>query len=102
MAKDAKKANKIEKRLMTLNAGYEKRSKQLIKEIQTMWEEYQKAQQQKACFEKLEAQEAVALPARITALTEDLQLVKKRESELQQRYARLKFELDEVRVTGNI
>merc|ERR1712224_1144466 len=33
MTKDAKKANKVEKRLMTLTMGYEKRSMQLIKEI---------------------------------------------------------------------
>lgn len=96
MKRDAKKANKLEKRLMTLNGGYEKRSAQLIKDIQDKFEKYQEAQRQLASFEKLEAQEAVALPKRLTVLKDEVEQVKKRESDLQQRYARLKFELDKA------
>eukprot|EP00656_Telonema_subtile_P006151 TRINITY_DN12824_c0_g1_i1.p1 TRINITY_DN12824_c0_g1~~TRINITY_DN12824_c0_g1_i1.p1 ORF type:complete len:273 (+),score=73.60 TRINITY_DN12824_c0_g1_i1:141-959(+) len=102
MTKDAKKANKLEKRLMTLNTGYEKRATQLIKETQVLFEQYQQAEQQKACFEKLQAQESIALPKRLTILKEELEIVKKRESDLQQRYARLKFELDDARVTCDL
>jgi len=93
MTKDAKKANKMEKRLMTLTQGYEKRATQLIKETQTMYEEYQQAQTDLQSFERLEASEVVALPRRIEALDEEIELVTKREVELQQRYARLQYEL---------
>lgn len=102
MRRDAKKAAKIEKRLNTLNTGYEKRATQLIKETQLVFEKYHQAQQQKACFEKLQAQERLALPQRLTILKEEVGIVQKRESDLQQRYARLKFELDEARVTGDL
>lgn len=102
MTRDSKKANKLEKRLMTLNTGYEKRANQLIKETQVLFDQYQQAEQQKACFEKLQAQEGIALPKRLTILKEELDLVKKREADLQQRYARLKFELDEARVTSDL
>ena len=54
MTRDAKKANKLEKRLNTLNGGYEKRSSQLIKDIQDKYGKFQEAQRQLASFEKLE------------------------------------------------
>lgn len=44
----------------------------------------------------VQAQEAVALPKRLTVLKDEVEQVKKRESDLQQRYARLKFELDKA------
>jgi len=56
MTKDAKKANKMEKRLMTLTQGYEKRATQLITETQTMYEEYQQAQTDLQSFQRLEVE----------------------------------------------
>ena len=41
----------------------------------------------------VQASEAVALPRRVEALDEEIELVTKREVELQQRYARLQYEL---------
>jgi pre-mRNA-splicing factor CDC5/CEF1 len=96
MTKDAKKANKMEKRLMTLTQGYEKRATQLIKETQKMYEEYQQAQTDLQSFQRLEASEAVALPRRMEALNEEIEVVTKREADLQQRYARLQYELANI------
>lgn len=67
MKRDAKKANKLEKRLMTLNGGYEKRSAQLIKDIQDKFEKYQEAQRQLASFEKLEVGRVLACEIQLGA-----------------------------------
>jgi len=96
MTKDAKRANKMEKRLMTLTQGYEKRATQLINETGKMYEECQQAQTELQSFQRLETQEVVALPRRVEALNEDIEAVTKREIELQQRYARLQYELSNM------
>lgn len=86
MSKEAKRANKLEKKLATYTAGYEKRAKQLIQEIQEMHEKLETKSQELSCFKALKAQEAAALPARLATLTEEVEIAKKRESQLQTQF----------------
>jgi len=83
MTKEAKKANKLEKKLQTLTAGYQKRAEQLISEIQSMHAEQETKAQELECFKALQAQEDSALPLRITTLEEEVDAAKKRETQLQ-------------------
>jgi len=83
MTKEAKKANKLERKLQTLTAGYHKRATQLIEGIQAMHTEQETKTQELQCFSALQAQEEAAVTRRITTLKEEVELAKKRESQLQ-------------------
>lgn len=97
MTKEAKKANKMEKKLHTLTAGYQKRAQQLLEEIQSMHAEQETKSQELDCFKALKGQEEAALPLRISTLKEDVELAKKRESQLQSLYKEKKEELSQLR-----
>lgn len=93
MGKEAKKANKMEKKLKTLTAGYEARAKQLLEEINVFHAEQETKSQELACFMNLEAQERFALPLRTASLKEEVDTAKKRESQLQYDF---KSKMDEL------
>jgi len=97
MAKDAKKANKLEKKLQTLTAGYQKRATQLIEEIQSMHSEQETKTHELNCFLALQAQEKEALPRRIKALREEVEEAQQRESNLQRDFKEKMDTLSELR-----
>jgi len=97
MGKDAKKANKLEKKLQTLTAGYQNRAQQLIEEIQTMHAEQETKSQELSCYTALKAQEAAALPARLKTLQEEVEIATQREKRLQTEFQEKMEELSELK-----
>jgi len=97
MTKEAKKANKLEKKLNTLTAGYQKRAEQLITEIQSMHTEQETKTHELNCFLALQAQEKEALPRRIKALREEVEEAQQRESNLQREFKEKMDTLSELR-----
>ncbi|XP_044726602.1 cell division cycle 5-like protein [Chrysoperla carnea] len=89
MAKEAKQAAKMEKKLRILTGGYQSRVQALIKKIQDTFEQIEQASLELSTFKFLQDQEKAALPRRIAALTEDVNRQLERERELQARYGEL-------------
>jgi len=97
MTKEAKRANKLEKKLNTLTQGYNVRSEELLAEIQEMHTEQETKLQELKCFQALEKQERFALPLRVGGLKEDVEAAKKRETQLQHAFASKRDELQALR-----
>jgi len=93
MAKEAKKANKMEKKLKTLTQGYTTRAQTLHDEIASMYVEQETKTQELKCFQALEQQESFALPLRLNNLKEEVADAKKREAKLQLDF---KLKMDEL------
>ncbi|XP_003741284.1 cell division cycle 5-like protein [Galendromus occidentalis] len=89
MAREAKKAGKLEKKLRVLLGGYHSRSQALEKRIQELQDQQEQASIEKDTFEALAAQEAGASSRRLENLREDVQRQKEREAELQEKYRAL-------------
>lgn len=89
MAKDAKKAAKIEKKLDVLLGGYKKKANALSAEIQEKQQALQEKTIELNCFKGLQGHEAVALPQRKSDLTALLKEQEDREATLQARYSEL-------------
>mmetsp|Transcript_38779 Transcript_38779/g.82618 ORF Transcript_38779/g.82618 Transcript_38779/m.82618 type:complete len:798 (-) Transcript_38779:366-2759(-) len=87
MARDAKRANKAEKKVDVLLGGYKKRAAALSKEIQAKHEAIASKRVELACFQALEAREAFAAPQRLAELRQLLKEQTDREGTLQAKYA---------------
>uniref|UniRef100_A0A2R5LNQ6 Putative mrna splicing protein cdc5 myb superfamily n=1 Tax=Ornithodoros turicata TaxID=34597 RepID=A0A2R5LNQ6_9ACAR len=86
MTREAKKAAKIEKKLRVLLGGYQSRGQALIKQIQELAEQIEQTHLELKTFEALQDHEALAIPKRVEALTEDVNRQVEREKSLQKRY----------------
>ena len=86
MAREAKKAGKMEKKLRVLLGGYHSRSQALVKQLQDLQDQLEQASVEKETFEGLSKHETAAIPRRLQHLLEDVERQKKRESELQKKY----------------
>lgn len=96
MAREAKKAAKMEKKLKILTGGYQSRAQALIKQLQDYYEQIDQANLELNTFQFLEEQEKAALPRRVQSLTEDVNRQMEREKVLQKRYGELQGEIKEV------
>lgn len=93
MAKEAKKAAKMEKKLKILTGGYQSRAQALIKQLQDYFEQIDQASLELNTFKFLQDQEKAALPRRMQSLTEDVSRQMERERGLQNRYAELQGQI---------
>jgi pre-mRNA-splicing factor CDC5/CEF1 len=89
MTKTAIKAGKAEKKLGITLGGYQARSKALMKRIADTFHELQKSKIDLESFSRLQRNEAVTGPRRLATLKEEVEILERRESLLQQRYAEL-------------
>lgn len=96
MAKEAKRCGKIEKKLKILTAGYQARAQALVKQFQDTNEQIEQNSLALSTFKFLAAQEDLAIPKRLESLTEDVMRQTEREKSLQNRYAQLTEELEEL------
>jgi len=90
MARDGKKAQKVEKKLELLLGGYKKRSASLSSSAVALHTTVQEKRVELTCFEALRAREALAAPQRLSDLSALLSEQTAREAELQAEYAELK------------
>lgn len=97
MAKEAKRAAKMEKKLKILTGGYQSRAQALIKQLQDLYENIDTATLELNTFKFLEEQEKSALPRRIQSLTEDVNRQMEREKVLQKKYAEYQFEIKQLK-----
>lgn len=86
MTREAKKAAKVEKKLRVLLGGYQSRGQALIKQIQELAEQIEQTHLELKTFQALQEHEALAIPKRVEALTEDVNRQVEREKTLQKRY----------------
>lgn len=93
MAKEAKRAAKMEKKLKILTGGYQSRAQALIKQLQDMYDSIDQANLEYNTFKFLQEQEKVALPRRVQSLTEDVNRQMEREKALQKRYSEMQNQI---------
>jgi len=93
MAKEAKRAAKMEKKLKILTGGYQSRAQGLIKQLHDMYDNIDQANLELNTFRFLQEQEQSALPRRIQSLTEDVNRQMEREKGLQKRYSEFQSEM---------
>ncbi|XP_066139936.1 cell division cycle 5-like protein [Euwallacea fornicatus] len=96
MAKEAKKAARMEKKLKILTGGYQSRAQALIKQLNDTYENIDIANLELKTFKFLQEQEMNALPRRLQSLTEDVNQQVEREKALQMRYGELQNEIGEL------
>ncbi|CAH0552770.1 unnamed protein product [Brassicogethes aeneus] len=96
MAKEAKKAAKMEKKLKILTGGYQSRAQVLIKQLHDLFDNIDQANLELNTFKFLQEQEKSALPRRIQSLTEDVNRQMEREKALQHKYGELQFQMKEI------
>ncbi|KAK9881191.1 hypothetical protein WA026_014539 [Henosepilachna vigintioctopunctata] len=96
MAKEAKRAAKMEKKLKILTGGYQSRAQSLIKHIQELNEQADQANLDLNTFKFLLEQEKVALAKRKQGLTEDVSRQAEREKALQLRYSELQTQIKDI------
>jgi pre-mRNA-splicing factor CDC5/CEF1 len=89
MAKDQKKATKIEKKLEVTLGGYRKRAKAAAAEMEQQHDAIAEKKLQLNCFERLAQGEALARPQRLGELEGLVTAQAEREKVLQARYAEL-------------
>ena len=98
MAKEAKKAGKIEKKLKVLLGGYQSRAASLIKQINDTSGQIESLRLEKSTFQRLQVQEEMAINKRICALRDDVSRQVAREKSLQERYDQLKRRKEQLDV----
>ncbi|KAG1751396.1 pre-mRNA splicing factor component-domain-containing protein [Suillus paluster] len=89
MSKEASKASKIEKKLDITLGGYQARSKALSKRVTEAFDDLVRTKVDYESFARLSINEAAAGPRRLEALTEEVDVLSRRERLLQERYAEL-------------
>ncbi|KAG2132562.1 pre-mRNA splicing factor component-domain-containing protein [Suillus cothurnatus] len=89
MSKEASKASKAEKRLDITLGGYQARSKALSKRVTEAFDELVRTKVDYESFARLSINEAAAGPRRLEALSEEVEVLSRRERLLQERYAEL-------------
>ncbi|KAB7503370.1 Cell division cycle 5-like protein [Armadillidium nasatum] len=102
MAKQAKRAAKLEKKLKTLLGGYQARSATLTSSLQDTYNQLETARLELSTFTFLKELETVAIPRRLATISEDVNRQTEREKELQTRYDELQRELEELKEKYNI
>ncbi|KAI8057057.1 pre-mRNA splicing factor component-domain-containing protein [Syncephalis plumigaleata] len=96
MMKEASRAAKVEKKLNITLGGYQARSRALRKQVSETHKELDQVSLELASFDALRLSETGAIPRRIEQLQEEVDMLAKRETTLQQRYASLARERDET------
>ena len=96
MAKQAKKAAKLEKKLKILLGGYQARAASLTSSLQDAATQLETARLELSTFAFLKKLETVAIPRRLETISEDVSRQTERENELQRRYDTLKRRLEEL------
>nr|SVE79992.1 EOG090X02CC [Daphnia magna]SVE80619.1 EOG090X02CC [Daphnia magna]SVE81189.1 EOG090X02CC [Daphnia magna]SVE82387.1 EOG090X02CC [Daphnia magna] len=86
MAKEAKKAAKLEKKLRTLTAGYQSRSQALHKQTQDLIDQVEAARIELDTYSFLKKHEDAAIPNRLENVQQDVLVQTERERELQKRF----------------
>nr|CAG4649149.1 EOG090X02CC [Scapholeberis mucronata]SVE93491.1 EOG090X02CC [Scapholeberis mucronata] len=89
MAREARKAAKLEKKLRTLTAGYQSRSQALQKQTQDLIEQIEAARVELDTYSFLKKHEDAAIPNRIEILRQDLLGQADRERKLQAHFQHL-------------
>ncbi|XP_046435737.1 cell division cycle 5-like protein [Neodiprion virginianus] len=98
MTGEAKRAAKMEKKLKILTGGYQTRAQGLSKQIHDLWEQIEQAHLELSTFKFLQAQEEAAVPRRLNALMEDVNRQTERERILQNKFAELQDQLQQLQV----
>ncbi|KAL1497690.1 hypothetical protein ABEB36_008608 [Hypothenemus hampei] len=93
MAKEAKKAARMEKKLKILTGGYQSRAQSLLKQLEDMYTNIDVANLELNTFKFLQEQEMNALPRRLQSLTDEVDRQVEREKALQNRYSELQNEI---------
>jgi len=96
MAKEAKKAAKLEQKMKIILGGYQSKAQGLIKSVQEMNNQIESAHVELLTFENIRQQELAAIPKRVQQLTDDVQKQQIREKELQKKFGDLLFERDNL------
>ena len=96
MMEDAKKAQRLEKKLKVLLGGYQSRAIALSKQVQDLHEQLMQCRIESETFTMLRDQETGAIPRRLRALEEDVERQTKREKGLQELYSDLLYEKDKL------
>ncbi|CAG8523095.1 8965_t:CDS:10 [Dentiscutata erythropus] len=98
MIKDASRAAKLEKKLNITLGGYLSRSSALVKKTLESFEEVEQAKIELDSFQSLNLSEKVAIPKRIETLQNEVDHLVRREHELQERYATLLNQKQEIQL----
>jgi pre-mRNA-splicing factor CDC5/CEF1 len=93
VTREGKKAAKLEQKIALLHGGYERVAVSTAKDVQDAAARVAEIETELACFRKLRAHEVLVAPARVGALKEEVEALKQREGELQNRYAALHSDL---------
>ncbi|XP_006882194.1 PREDICTED: cell division cycle 5-like protein [Elephantulus edwardii] len=97
MTTEAKRAAKMEKKMKILLGGYQSRAMGLMKQWNDLWDQIEQAYLELRTFEELKKHEDSAIPRRLECLKEDVQRQQDREKELQNRYADLLLEKENLK-----
>ncbi|KAK8748013.1 hypothetical protein OTU49_016270 [Cherax quadricarinatus] len=97
MAKQAKLAAKLEKKLKILMGGYQARAASLAASLQDCVAQVETALLELSTFTFLKQMETVAIPRRLATISEDVARQTEREKELQRRYDQLQCTLQDLK-----
>lgn len=97
MAKQAKIAAKLEKKLKILMGGYQARAASLSASLQDSVSQVETALLEYSTFNFLKQMETVAIPRRLATISEDVARQTDREKELQRRYDLLQRDLEDLK-----
>ena len=79
----------MEQRLHLYQKGYEQRHARLSQQWAQLWEDLTRGIVDRACFDELKQDEALAVPRRLWDVRETSDVVEQREQELQQQHQEL-------------
>nr|SVE75628.1 EOG090X02CC [Daphnia hispanica] len=102
MAREAKKAAKLEKKLRTLTAGYQSRSQALHKQTQDMIDQVEAARIELDTYSFLKKHEDAAIPNRLENVQQEVLVQTERERELQKRFQLLQDKCFEASLAAPI
>lgn len=91
MTREAKRAAKMERKIKIITGGYQTRAQALIKQLQDLADETDKAHMELSTFKLLQLQEENAIPKRIESISEDVNRQLEREKSLQKRFSQLQL-----------
>ncbi|XP_076054718.1 cell division cycle protein 21 [Oratosquilla oratoria] len=97
MARQAKKAAKLEKKLKILLGGYQARAASLSASVQDAESQVETARLELSTFSFLKHMETTAIPRRLATISEDVARQTEREKELQQKYDMLQCRLEDLK-----
>ncbi|XP_037799007.1 cell division cycle 5-like protein [Penaeus monodon] len=97
MAKQAKIAAKLEKKLKILMGGYQARAASLAASLQDSVTQVETARLELSTFTFLKQMETIAIPRRLATISEDVARQTEREKELQRRFELLQRRLEDLK-----